>query len=219
MNLECEIEKIVESTVDTQALLREYGLRAQRQLFEVEDFQQVLEQFSVQQVQSTNPTLNIVAGPPLSGKSFYVKQLREKFPEAFVLQFDEIMLCMKGYKNLFDERGSEVAFKAFELPARWLGYQLLIRAVKSDSSIIWEHSSALEQHVRLYKLINEKSEYQVQMTVINTPMEVINQRIDMKRDGGRYLPPPYISERIEKLKMLLPEYKKYIPVNQVRGVL
>ena len=92
-------------------------------------------------------------------------------------------------------------------------------AVNKKASIIWEHSSALEQHVKLYELIHKKSEYKVRMDVIHTPLEVIRQRLGVERDSGRYLPEHYITERTEKLNILLPEYKKCVPVHLVEGTL
>ena len=205
------IQDLVSRIIDTTSLTAKYHLESINALFSVEDFQAIFDRFNGIQKRIDEPVLKIVAGVPCSGKSHYINVLREEYPDAFVLQFDDIMCKFNGYCVVFENKGKEAAFAEYELPARWIGYQLLIRALEKNVSIIWEHSSALEQHVDLYKIIYHKSVYQVEMLYIDTPMEIIMQRTLKERDKGRFLPIEYITERSEKLKALLPIYQKCIP--------
>ena len=47
----------------------------------------------------------------------------------------------------------EKAFLRWELPARFLGYRLLLLGLRNGWPILFEHSNALREHVDLYKKI------------------------------------------------------------------
>lgn len=215
MDISRYLQNLVNRIVDVEILKYKYPISSMDQFLEIEDFQKVYDYFSSLQEEANEPVLKIVAGVPLSGKSRYIRSLKEHYPKAFVLQFDKIMLSFERYKVVLENTSKEAAFREYELPARWIGYQLLIRALENNVSIIWEHSSTPEEHLEMYEFIWNETMYNVEMFYIDTPMELILQRTHQIREGGRHLPLEYITERSEKLNQLIPEYKKRIPVTKV----
>jgi hypothetical protein len=215
MNISQYIQNLVNSIVDIEILKNKYQLSSMEEFLSIEDFQRVYEDFASLQEEDDEPVLKIIAGVPYSGKSHYVSLLIDSYPKAFVLQFDQIMMKFERYKILLETKSKEAAFHEYELPARWIGYQLLIRALERNVSILWEHSSTPEEHVDMYDYIWNETKYHVEMFHIDTPMDVIMKRTNKIRDGGRHLPIERIAERSEKLNSLIPEYKKRIPYTRI----
>lgn len=84
------------------------------------------------------------------------------------------------------------------------GYELLKRAIENKYLIIFDHSSALSQHIDLFNLLLSEG-YEVHFNFIFIPEEEARRRAKNRK---RYIPPYYIEERSKTLQYLLPEYKR-----------
>ncbi|WP_319591932.1 zeta toxin family protein [uncultured Draconibacterium sp.] len=160
-----------------------------------------------------NPTLTIIAGIPCSGKTTLTNKLVEDDREAIRIQFDEIMECLSYYQTLLRTKGNKIAFEKCEPIARIAGYQLLKASLEKSLRIIFEHSSAPEQHLKLYKIIKEEYKYKVRMFFLEVSLETALSRNQEGRNNNRYTDPELIKNRYAMMQELLPKYKKIIPVN------
>ena len=148
------------------------------------------------------PVLINLSGLPASGKTFRSKKIRRKHPDLLYIGFDEIMESLDEYKKDF-ARDPKKAFERWELPARWIGYNLLDRAVNKKFPVLFEHSNANPKHLDLYRnIINEG--YFVEMRFIDAPPETVLPRLKKR---SRYFPEQQVTERWQVLQKLLPDYK------------
>lgn len=179
------------------------------------------------------PKCIIVAGIPYSGKSTYIQTLitgqqtainYAEQPPTIVISFDEIMLSLPLYQELSKQISPKFAFKHCELLARVIGYELLAQAINARRNIIFEHSSALAEHVALYQLINRH--YDCTMQVLDIPLKLAHKRATIitatnaehnetlnHSRQNRYTPLPYLDDRYQTLHDLLPTYKRILTVN------
>ncbi|UAA38592.1 zeta toxin family protein [Paraneptunicella aestuarii] len=169
-----------------------------------------------------NPELLVVAGIPYSGKSTHIRAHISpllKQNTSCIVSFDDIMQTMPLYQRLMLNNGAETAFLNTELVARIAGYELLSRAIQQGHSIIFEHSSALQEHVNLYRIIKQEFAYSTQMQVLKISLEQAYQRAssNQQRDSGRHTPKAYIEDRHQALNSLLPEYESIMPVHYIES--
>lgn len=158
------------------------------------------------------PVLINLSGLPASGKTFRSKKIRSKRPDLLYIGFDEIMESLAEYKKDF-ALDPKKAFERWELPARWIGYDLLNRAVNKKFPVLFEHSNANPKHLDLYRnIINEG--YFVEMRFIDATPETVLPRLEKR---ARYFPAGQVAERWQVLQKLLPDYKtavsKFIVLN------
>ena len=72
---------------------------------------------------------------------------------AIYIGFDAIMENERLPYIREEVNHAEEAFKRWELSARIAGYELLKRAIENKYLIIFDHSSALPQHIDLFNLL------------------------------------------------------------------
>ena len=96
------------------------------------------------------------------------------------------------------------AFERWELPARFIGYHVLKKAVKARLPIVFEHSNASPLHLELYEEI-KKLGYTVEIRFISAEPPLVLPRL-ARRD--RYFSPQNVMKRWETLQTLLPELQK-----------
>lgn len=150
-----------------------------------------------------DPYLINICGLPASGKTFLCRKFKEKHKEILYISFDALMEELPAYLNdrLKDRKTS---FERWELPARFIGYQLLKQAVKHKLPILFEHSNATPDHIELYEKI-KRAGYTVDILYIAADPELILPRLELRE---RYFSPERARERALILRELLPELER-----------
>ena len=148
------------------------------------------------------PYLVNFCGLPASGKSHLCRRFKSEHPEALYISFDALMESLPVYiKEHQTDR--QKSFERWELPARFIGYQLLKGAVRHKLPIVFEHSNATPFHIELYEKIKQAG-YIVDIRYIDADVELVLPRLE-KRE--RYFSPKRTKERAVILKKLLPSLK------------
>ena len=92
------------------------------------------------------------------------------------------------------------------VPARFLGYRLLLLGLRNGWPILFEHSNALREHVDLYKKIKSLG-YRIHMVCIDATPEMVIKRLARR---NRFFPEEQVKKRWDCLIDLLPEYQKIV---------
>ena len=152
------------------------------------------------------PSLINVSGIPGSGKSTFCKKLLDMAVNscAIYIGFDSIMENKRLPYIKEEINHPEEAFQRWELSARIAGYELLRRAIGNKFLIIFDHSSALSQHVDLFNLFLSEG-YEVHFNFVFISEEEAKKRVQNRK---RHVPQYYIEERNQNIQKLLPEYKQ-----------
>ena len=137
---------------------------------------------------SESPLFLNICGIPASGKSYWA----EKW-------------LLSGYQADYS-LDREKAFLRWELPARFLGYRLLLLGLRNGWPILFEHSNALREHVDLYKKIKSLG-YRIHMVCIDATPEMVIKRLARR---NRFFPEEQVKKRWDCLIDLLPEYQKIV---------
>lgn len=150
-----------------------------------------------------DPFLINVCGLPASGKTYICRAFKAANAGMLYISFDAIMEALPTYlsEHLRDRKKS---FERWELPARFVGYQLLKQAVRHRLPILFEHSNATVHHIELYEKIKQ-SGYTVDIRYISADPELILPRLE-KRE--RYFSPERTRERANVLRELMPVFKR-----------
>ncbi|MDR2564388.1 MAG: ATP-binding protein [Prevotellaceae bacterium] len=166
---------------------------------------------------AARPFLVNISGIPGAGKSTYCHRLISgrahlfglDFSSALYLAFDDIMCSDRLQAEVRSSAFYEKCFGRWEVPARIAGYELLRRAVRMRLNILFEHSSALAQHVDLFRLIASDFDYEIYFAHIKVDIDLAKRRVlertvreDRRVDSER------IIKRDKALMLLLPEYQK-----------
>lgn len=154
--------------------------------------------------QSDAPYLINVSGIPGSGKTTFAKQLLSENSNLLYVSFDEIMESISYYKSDFQNIGAEEAFKRWELPARYFGYELLKYGLENYYPILFDHSNAFPDHIELYEIIKNMG-YQVEIRFIDVDLDVA---IERAKKRVRFVPENMIRDRHNLLKELNQQYSK-----------
>lgn len=149
------------------------------------------------------PELFNICGLPASGKSYEAKKYLLTNSNYLYLSFDSIMEQIPFYQTECREN-RENAFDRWEIPARILGYGLLLQAVNSKWPILFEHGNSIEQHIAMYQIIKFIYGYKIKMRFINSPPEVVIPRLAARE---RYFSERRVYERWEAMDVLIPAYK------------
>ena len=169
-------------------------------------YEEIIDEYLQKGIPREIPALINVSEIPGAGKSTFCKKLLA-MPEnssAIYIGFDAIMENERLPYIREEVNHAEEAFKRWELSARIAGYELLKRAIENKYLIIFDHSSALPQHIDLFNLLLSEG-YEVHFNFIFIPEEEARRRAKNRK---RYIPPYYIEERSKILQYLLPEYKR-----------
>ena len=150
-----------------------------------------------------HPYLINICGLPASGKTYLCRAFKAADTGMLYISFDAIMEDLPTYLNehLKDRKKS---FERWEIPARFVGYQLLKQAVKHKLPVLFEHSNATPHHIELYEKI-KKEGYTVDIRYINAEPELVLPRLE-KRE--RYFSPERTKERASVLKELMPVFER-----------
>ena len=152
---------------------------------------------------SESPLLLNICGIPASGKSYWAEEWLLENTPCLHISFDAIMEALSGYQAdyLLDK---ENAFSRWELPARFLGYRLLL--LRNGWPILFEHSNTLREHVDLYKKIKSLG-YRIHMVYIDATPEMVIKRLALR---NRFFPEDQVEKRWHRLIDLLPEYQEIV---------
>lgn len=118
-------------------------------------YEEIIDEYLQKGIPREIPALINVSGVPGAGKSTFCKKLLA-MPEnssAIYIGFDAIMENERLPYIREEVNHAEEAFKRWELSARIAGYELLKRAIENKYLIIFDHSSALSQHIDLFNLL------------------------------------------------------------------
>lgn len=152
---------------------------------------------------SKHPSLINVCGLPASGKTYLCEQIKQKNKNLLYVSFDNIMENLPSY--LSEHAKDKIkAFERWEIPARFVGYQILKTAVKRKVPLLFEHSNATPYHLDLYQKIKQYG-YEIEICYIDAELELVLPRLK-KRE--RYFCEQRTKERSLALKTLMPQYEK-----------
>lgn len=153
---------------------------------------------------SEKPIFTQVGGIPGAGKTTFCS----KFKNDMFLSFDAVMECIPAYKQDLYLLGSIEAFKKWETPARIIGYEILIRAINANYSIILEHSGVNEAHIQLFENLR-KIGYQTNMYFILCELPLALERAkEREKITHRHTPPKMIKKRFSLVNEYINRYKK-----------
>lgn len=177
--------------------------------------QKMLEKILVEYPYQENPCIIHLCGIPGSGKSTYARKLHQANTEYFVLSFDQIMSQIPDYKEDCENLGLEKALANWEVPARGIGYFLLECLLRSQRSVIFDHSASNESHVLLLEQIGTGGAttgvYQTELLYIPCSLETANARVKQRQvEIQRHTPEFYLTERAKLIEQLLPKYRQVV---------
>jgi len=150
-----------------------------------------------------NPTFTQVGGIPGAGKTTFCSKLKN---DVF-LSFDAIMENIPEYKQDLYLLGCVEAFKKWEIPARIIGYEILVRAINANYSIVLEHSGVNEAHIQLFENL-KKIGYQTNMYFILCELPLALERVKSREKiTNRHTPPDMIKKRFSLVNEYINRYK------------
>ena len=155
---------------------------------------------------SQTPELIQVSGIPGAGKSTYCATHQKK--NFLFLSFDAIMMSLSGYQAELKRNGIRAAFQKYEMTARIIGYELLIRAINKHLNIMFEHSGTNPAHLELFRNIAGKG-YKTSVDFIVCDVNTAIKRAEERaKKINRYVPETLIRERADKFQEYIKAYKK-----------
>ena len=153
-----------------------------------------------------------VSGIPGAGKTTYCKKILKQFPYLNYVSFDAIMESILYYQ-VDMKNDPQYAFIKWEIPARILGYEILIELLLKGLPILFEHSSANFQHVELFKYIKENLGYKIEMHFVPIALKDALIRVKKREQlTKRYTPEEMIVDRKFFLQKNLSYYKDVVDV-------
>ncbi len=181
---------------------------------EVEDQflrEKITDQFlmTANEKKQAEPKLFAIGGGPGSGKSFLYEHLKIKgqLPiDAVLHDPDLVMQAIPQYRE--DAHINPVkAFECWELPARQLANEILLKAFIARYNIIYIRSFATSdslQFVRYTKMLG----YKIDTHILTCDQEVaISRAQEREKITKRHLPIEILMQRHEAVSKLLPEIK------------
>lgn len=153
-----------------------------------------------------------MAGLPGSGKTTYCREvLLKKFAqeEILYLGFDAVMEKISFYK---EEKQKDIvgAFKRWEIPARILGYEILVQAFNKGLSVLFDNGASNPRHLEIIELFKEEA-YHVKMYYLGgTPQQLIPRVSQREAEGKRHMPLEEMESRYNSLQKGIENYKKVI---------
>lgn len=167
-----------------------------------------------------------IAGAPGAGKSFFYEQMKTNGqlpPNAFIYDPDLIMEAIPQYLNEAMINPIE-AFQHWELPARQLANEILMKAILANSPIVYIRSLALPDSLDLIRYIKTIN-YQLEIHLLTCDQEIAISRVKKREKiTKRHLPTEVLIQRHEAFTKLLPDIIKiadhyYVYENNVDGQL
>lgn len=161
-------------------------------------------------IQSASPTLIHMCGIPGAGKTTYAKSWLASRPSFVLVQFDAIMEQLAGYQHTRAVLGPVEAFRAWELPARAIGYHLFQALIEAKRDVFFDHSALTPVHFDLLTEVKRKN-YRIEMHYVDcAPTEALARVKKREQEIERHTPEYLIFQRYELLQGLLPKYKTIV---------
>jgi len=159
---------------------------------------------------SQSLTLVHMCGIPGAGKTTYANNWLQIHPSFVLVQFDSIMEQLAGYQHARALVGPVEAFKAWELPARTIGYHMFQTLIEAERDVFFDHSALSPVHFDLLTEVKRRG-YRVEMHYIDcAPIVALNRVRRRERDIQRHTPDQLVFRRYELLQGLLPKYKMLV---------
>jgi predicted ABC-type ATPase len=159
---------------------------------------------------SETPTLVHMCGIPGAGKTTYASGWVKNHSSFFLVQFDSIMEQLAGYQHARALVGPVEAFRAWELPARSIGYHLFQALIEAERDVLFDHSALTPVHFDLLTEVKRRN-YRVEMHYIDcAPVEALLRVKKREQEVNRHTPDYLILERYKLLQGLLPRYKMLV---------
>ena len=170
------------------------------------EFDVLIHDYLKDAVSVENPTLIQISGIPGSGKTTFSKQAI--FEPYLYLNCDTVMERIPAYNQQLFLNGSEQAFAQWEMPARIIGYQILLKAIKRRINILFEHSGGNQAHIELFQNI-KKLGYSTELIFLDCDREVAYKRIQERMlRTHRFTPRHLVDERADVAKAFLKKYQQ-----------
>ena len=170
------------------------------------EFDGLIQEYLQDAPTAEHPTLLQISGIPGAGKTTFAKQ--PLFESYLYLNFDFVMEMIPAYNQMLFSKGSEVAFAHWEMPARIIGYQILLEAIKKKVNILLDHSGTNPAHIELFKKVKELR-YTTELIFLLCDREVAYQRTQERTlRTHRFTPRHLIDERADLALSFLEKYKK-----------
>jgi predicted ABC-type ATPase len=159
---------------------------------------------------SQTPTLVHMCGIPGAGKTTYATRWLKNHSSFVLVQFDSIMEQLAGYQHARALVGPVEAFKAWELPARSIGYHLFQALIEADRDVFFDHSALSPVHFDLLTEVKRRN-YRLEMHYVDcSPIQALERVKKREREINRHTPDYLIFERYRLLQGLLPKYKTLV---------
>jgi predicted ABC-type ATPase len=159
---------------------------------------------------SQHPKLVHMCGIPGAGKTTYASRWVKNHSSFVLVQFDSVMEQLAGYQHARAVVGPVEAFKAWELPARSIGYHLFQALIEAERDVFFDHSALTPVHFDLLTEVKRRN-YDIEMHYIDcAPQEALDRVRKRERETKRHTPDYLIFERYELLQGLLPKYKTLV---------
>lgn len=119
---------------------------------------------------------------------------------------DAVMAELEGYRT--DTLVNPLsAFRRWEVPARRLAENILIRAIERRCDIVYDRTCAFPETVALLKRLREACGYRITMYFVWASLDECIRRSKLRaRVSRRHVPEEIIVQRAEALRSLLPQY-------------
>jgi predicted ABC-type ATPase len=151
------------------------------------------------------PVLFHMGGIPGSGKTTYYVNNKDSFPGYIWIGFDHVMDKISGYRRDNERLGSVESYELWCLPARVVGYELLLRAIKKGVNIFFDHGGLCKPHLSLMKNL-KRCGYITKMRFLECDFEVAYARtLEREKVTHRHTPRTTLEERFK----LVEDYKKW----------
>lgn len=192
-------------------------IRELRELLELDSLPNILDQqiandltikflFPAHGKKQSFPQLIGIGGGPGSGKTFFYECMRDKcaFPtEAVIHDPDLVMQSIPEYKKdaLIDP---VKAFEKWELPARQLANNILLKALLAKYNIIYIRSFALADSLKFVKAAKEFG-YKFDVHIMTCEEKIALDRAEEReRITKRHIPPNTLIQRHKAVLDLIP---------------
>ncbi|MDW7694418.1 zeta toxin family protein [Flammeovirgaceae bacterium SG7u.111] len=175
----------------------------------IEEFQLLKDNMLNSVVPQQDKLLIHMAGLPGSGKSTYCENVLLKKlvrEEILYLGFDDVMEKISFYQ---EEKKKDIvnAFKRWEIPARILGYEILVKAFEKNLSVLFDNGASNARHLEIIELFQENN-YRIKMYYLGgTPQQLIPRVAQREAEGKRHLPLEEMESRYNSLQKVLEKYK------------
>jgi predicted ABC-type ATPase len=152
------------------------------------------------------PKLIGFAGGPGSGKSFLYEEMKAKGQLPVDAVIHDPDLVMEAIPQYMEEalRDPMEAFKKWELPARQLANDILMKALLAGYNIIYIRTFALSDSLNFVRAAKTLG-YQFELHLVTCDLEVALSRAkEREKQTKRHIPPEILAQRHQAVLNLIP---------------